>query len=326
MTRLTAPQDNPNHLLGNHPAYSLNEPAGNSWAESPFVAGRLNSASFLNGVIVWQKRRSRRRKALDRVVARVEKRSLPGTDYVVRFLRQMYRHNCKAKTIDSTATSLVLFLQMLQSFNKPHLEQITRRDIEAFVEKEQDRGMKINTVRFRLQNVYGFCRYLVSKEVLRADILERKLRLKLPSKLPRAIVAEDSAKILSVIDNVRDRAMILMLLRTGMRIGELRHLRVNDVDLTERCVKIYLGEKNSIGRVVYMSDDACHAVEQWLQQRDKSKAYLFYGRNGPLGYTAASDRFNAFLKRPDYRTRAIPRTVCDILLQQMRSSTLILLW
>ena len=100
-----------------------------------------------------------------------------------------------------------------------------------------------------------------------------------------------------MIDNVRDRAMILMLLRTGMRIGELRHLRVNDVDLTERTVKIYLGEKNSIGRVVYMSADACKAVEKWLQQRNRKKAYLFYGQHGPLGYTVASNRLKRILKK-----------------------------
>ena len=192
MTRMTTPRDNPNHFIGNHPAYPLSEPVDAGSAEPAFIANRLNTASFIDGVIIWQQRRSRRRKALDRVLDRVKKQQLPGGGHLQGYLRQMYRHNCKAKTICSTATSLTLFLLALQSANKGHLELITRRDIEAFVEREQDRGMKINTVRFRLQNVYGFCRYLVSKEILRADILERKLRLKLPATLPRAIVAADT--------------------------------------------------------------------------------------------------------------------------------------
>jgi site-specific recombinase XerC len=38
--------------------------------------------------------------------------------------------------------------------------------------------------------------------------------LKLPDQLPRAIDAQDLSRLLSVIDNIRDRALILVLLRT----------------------------------------------------------------------------------------------------------------
>jgi integrase len=85
--------------------------------------------------------------------------------------------------------------------------------------------------------------------------------------------------------------MFVMLLRTGMRIGELLNLKATDVDLPERVVKIYKGEKNSIGRVVYLSDDAAAALEAWLKIRDSSKRYLFYGVNGRLGYTGVTARF-----------------------------------
>jgi site-specific recombinase XerD len=190
-----------------------------------------------------------------------------------------------------------MFLLLLKSANKLHLELITRRDIEAFVEHEQDRGMQINTVRLRLHNVYGFLRYLRSIQMVPADILERKIHLKIPRPLPRAIPPEDTARLLSVIDGVRDRAMILMLLRTGMRIGEMMHLHVNDVDLAERTVKIYQGEKNSVGRVVYLSEDACDAVSEWMRQRNPNKSYLFYGNNGPLSYTACRLRMQHLMEK-----------------------------
>jgi integrase len=80
-----------------------------------------------------------------------------------------------------------------------------------------------------------------------------------------------------------------------MRIGELLSLRINDVDLTERTVKIYQGEKNSIGRVVYLSSDACAVLDLWLQKRNPRKSYLFYGRSGPLSYTGARGRFIKYL-------------------------------
>src|SRR5208283_1261208 len=47
-----------------------------------------------------------------------------------------------------------------------HLDQVTRRSIEAFVEHEQDRGLKAKTVSVRLMVVHAFLRFLVDGEVI----------------------------------------------------------------------------------------------------------------------------------------------------------------
>jgi len=300
MSRTNLPHENRNYLVGNHPVSGLEDlihGSGESFEPSPIPANRLSSASFYDGVILWKQQPSLRRQALDRVMARVARHQVPGQNYVLSYLQQMYRHNCRARTICSTASSLVLFLLFIRQSGKQYLELIVRRDLEAFVEHEQDRGIKPRTIHFRLQNLYGFIRYLVKENILRPELLESKIRLRLPQSLPKAICTPDILRLLSVIDRTRDQAMILTLLRTGMRIGELLSLRVNDVDLAERTIKIYQGEKNSVGRVVYLSDDAGQALRLWLQEREPSKSYLFYGLRGPLGYTAACDRFKHCLER-----------------------------
>jgi len=234
---------------------------------------------------------------LDRVIERVMRHKVPGEELVLSYLQHMYRRNCRPKTICSTASSLTLILLFVKQRGKQYLELIVRQDLEAFVEHEQDRGIKPKTIHFRLQNLYAFFRYLIKKNVIGPELLERKIRLRVPQSLPKAICAPDIHRLLSVLDHARDRAMILTLLRTGMRIGELLSLRVNDVDLTERIVKIYQGEKNSIGRVVYLSDDACAALSLWLQERNPRKSYLFYGHKGPLGYTSSRQRFIDYLDK-----------------------------
>ncbi|MHC5001258.1 MAG: site-specific integrase [Planctomycetota bacterium] len=117
-----------------------------------------------------------------------------------------------------SATSLTLFLGFLHRLGKTHLGQLQRQDIEAFVEHEQDRGLKPNSVRTRLCAVYAFVRFLIEKKIVSYELMERKIRLKLPDQLPRAMDAKDLSRLLSVIDNIRDRALILLLLRTGLRI------------------------------------------------------------------------------------------------------------
>ena len=300
MTRINLPHENPNHFVGCHPISRIEEydPFPNEPTDdSPIPFSRFTSASFYDGVIHWKQQPSLRRQALNRVIERVARYEVPGEEHVLSYLQHKYRRNCRPKTICSTASSLTLILLFVKQRGKEYLELLVRQDVEAFVEHEQDRGIKPKTIHFRLQNLYAFFRYLIKENVIGAELLERKIRLRVPQSLPKAICAPDILRLLSVVTHTRDRAMILTLLRTGMRIGELLSLRVNDVDLAERTVKIYQGEKNSIGRVVYLGDDACAALRLWLQERDPCKSYLFYGRRGPLGYTASRDRFIKYLKK-----------------------------
>ena len=136
--------------------------------------------------------------------------------------------------------------------------------------------MSPNTVSTRLRFLYALFNYLVERDVVHPDILKKKLRIKVPDTLPRAIAPQDICRILSVIKKVRDLAMILILLRTGMRIGELLNTRVSDINLRENRVDVYEAEKTRVGRVVYLSADARSAVRIWLRKREKQKEYLFY--------------------------------------------------
>jgi integrase len=104
--------------------------------------------------------------------------------------------------------------------------------------------------------------------------------------------------LLSVIDNIRDRALLLLLLRTGMRIGELLYTKVHDVDLNNHRILIYQAEKTGVGRVVYYSDDAKEALLSWLRVRNAFKENLFYGQGDkPLSYEAVRCMFNKYLEK-----------------------------
>jgi site-specific recombinase XerD len=98
----------------------------------------------------------------------------------------------------------------------------------------------------------------------------------MPELLPRAIPEEHTTVLLSAIGNIRNRALILLLLRTGLRIGELLNVKVSDIVMPERKILIYLAEKNDQGRVVYFGSDADIALQEWLVIRNKQKEYLFY--------------------------------------------------
>lgn len=72
---------------------------------------------------------------------------------------------------------------------------------------------------------------------------------------------------------------------------------MDNIDVTERKIHLFEGEKNSMGRVVYLSNDALFALKRWLARRDKEETYLFSGQhNGHLCYSAARSRFVHYVK------------------------------
>ena len=240
-----------------------------------------------------------RQQVLERILDKIFAQDLLGKSYVEQYLRHKYRRNCKSNTLKQAALSLVQFLTFFRNSGSIQLEQLSREDIEAFVEALQDRGLKPTTVNTRLRNVYAFVRFLIIEYTgFDYGLMERKVKLKLPDRLPRAINPQHLDQLLSVIDNCRDRALILLLLRTGMRIGELLNCKLEDIDLCEQKILIYQSDKTSAGRVVYYSADAHQALFAWLRVRDPLKQHLFYGRaDNPLCYEAARSIFKNCLQK-----------------------------
>ena len=128
---------------------------------------------------------------IEKCLKQLAKKGLFGRQYVKDYLYDLKRRNCRANTILSYVRMLMVFLFYLKERGRTFLETITREDLSRFIEHGQDRGMQPNTVSSRLRLLYAFIRYLVDLEVVHPDLLKRKMRVKVPDALPRAIDPEE---------------------------------------------------------------------------------------------------------------------------------------
>ena len=235
---------------------------------------------------------------IDRILQKLSCMELPAKEHFECYMRHKWCINHKPRTLASSFTSVVLFLDFYGKSGKREIEKIERVDLEGFIEHEQDRGLRISTVRTRLACIIAFLHFLMEQDIVPGSPLKRGIKLKLPDVLPRAMKSSDVRKLLCVIDDIRDRALFLLLLRTGIRIGEALGLKLNDLDIRGRKVHLYEGEKNSMGRVVYLSDDALFAIKRWLRRKNKDQEFIFYGKsNGHLCYSTGRGLFVKYLKK-----------------------------
>lgn len=167
---------------------------------------------------------------------KLEQSCLPGYEYVIAHLYDKYRRNLTISTVSQTGQTLNSFLFFLQEVRSAQLESICRKDIAAYVDHEQERGLKVNSVRNHSKTVY-------------------------------TIPPEDLEQIPAALTSTRDRALILLLLHTGMRIGELLQVKMTDIILQERNILLFIGAKNFHGRVMYYSREAEPTLNKWLAER-----------------------------------------------------------
>ena len=222
---------------------------------------------------------------------------LLGTQYIHDYLLAQYRRNRSINTLRASSDALFQFFNFLKATGCPRFESISCEDLSAFIEHLQDRGCKPTTVHCRLRSLQAFFNYHIDAGNVDPAVLKRKLRIKLPQTLPRAIDPGDIRQLLlAVSTHIRNRALLLTLLRTGMRIGELLNTRMREVNLGEKRIEIYQAHKDLSGRVVYLSADAQAALHEWIKVRTVDAVYLFYGRSGrPLSYETARAVFHKYL-------------------------------
>jgi len=289
MTRCYNPQINPNFLLGCHPL-TLKDHFQDLDRQGIDVDTPILASNDQND--------QRSGKKVKTVFQRLAPKRFLGKTHLIKFLYQKQQRQCKHNTLSNYCTAISTFLHFVQTLGRTQIDQLVPEDLEAYIEYEQDLGKKPATLQLRLVGFYSFVRYLVDQQVLPPDRFARKIRIKLPDTLPKAMDPVDIKRLLTVIKDVQDRAMILVMLRTGMRIGELLNLKMDDVRLYEQKILIWEGEKNCTGRSVCLSNDASTALSRWFYCRDPKKVHVFYARGrNTMGYTTAREMMNKYIDK-----------------------------
>lgn len=152
------------------------------------------------------------------------------------------------------------------------IEEVTHKKILAYIDFVLNRNLKPKTINCHLDSIRGFYEYLRGEEELPVpNPVKRGYALRLSRPLPRHLRDEEVGKLIRVITKARDRAMFMLMLRSGLRVEEISNLTLDAIDLRRRRIYVLNG-KGSKDRLVYMSNDAYDALVRYLRLRPRSRA------------------------------------------------------
>lgn len=220
-------------------------------------------------------------------------------EHISEFFQSLVRRNLSIGSLVQHFHAFKRFFLFIKLLDISRLEFVDREHLGEFIEYLQDDNLMSSSINGYLRSLYAIFGFLVEKNVISPDIMKNKFRLKMPDVLPKAIDPDDIKFFLSVINTARERALILVLLRTGMRIGELLGTKIIDINFAEKKIEIPQAQKTYEGRIVYMGDDACFALKNWLKERLPGKEYIFYGKGNreKLSYAMARVLFIKYMQK-----------------------------
>jgi integrase/recombinase XerD len=154
--------------------------------------------------------------------------------------------------------------------------------------KAQDKTTK--TIENYFSVLSSFYEYLTYEEVVDKNpvLAVRKRYLKRykdndDGQARKLISVGDMANLINSTLDIRDKAVITLLAKTGIRRHELVELDVSDVDLIENKIRLKPTAKRT-NRTVFFDDEAAYLLRRWLKIREgmnkKSIPALFLNAEG----------------------------------------------
>ena len=180
------------------------------------------------------------------------------TDMVERFQRKLQaeeRSPCTVKQYGHIARTFLSFAQ------KP-LSDVTEQDLEAYreylvLQRHYAKNSLYTTIR-------GLACLFRSYGLATADTLEPPRR---PERLPRYLTEEEVHRLLAAVSSsARDSAIVHVLAFGGLRVGELCHLKVEDIEFERNILHVRSG-KGDKDREVVLEDRSRAAVDRYLSER-----------------------------------------------------------
>jgi site-specific recombinase XerD len=222
---------------------------------------------------------------------------LPEIESFVSWLRRKAPH---ASTAVHYGSDLRLFFTWL---NKPFTE-VKVQDIDAFIVHCQKEGFAIGTINRRLCALRSFYQFFIVQDenAPRNPVIPQRHFIRPGERLPRDVEDKVLETLFAVITDVRDRAMFLLMLRCGLRVGEVRNLSLRDLYLeptSGSLPRIWLHGKGSYERVAYLSAQALAALKLWLTERPNVRnEAVFVNRFGKrLSVTGIQGRLAKYCRK-----------------------------
>ena len=185
-----------------------------------------------------------------------------------------FKADCELRKIDRYGMYYFYsrqFCRFLESRGKDPL-QVEKDDLKAYLQAIRDRGLQTSSQRKVFVCISALYAFAVDEDLLESNPIlpftRRYLRqYKDNGSEPKQLISIDQAAMLiNSILHSRDKAILTLLLKTGMRRGELCSLDLGDLDLRDMSLVLKPTAKRT-NRLLFFDHETARILQAWLTSR-----------------------------------------------------------
>lgn len=206
-----------------------------------------------------------------------EQIEISNTEYLKLFLDAKRIEGCSDRTLQYYRVTVE---HMLQKLSTP-IRKMTTDEIRTYlVDYQKDGHCSKVTVDNIRRNISSFFSWLEEEDYILKSPMRRIHKIKTKTVVKDVISDESMEKMRDACEEIRDLAIIDLLYSTGIRVGELVRLNIDDVNLEQReCVVFGKGDKE---RRVYFDAKAKIHLMEYLAERTDDNPALFVSLDAPF--------------------------------------------
>lgn len=201
---------------------------------------------------------------------------ISNTEYLDMFIAAKRIEGCSERTIEYYRVTII---HMLNKMNIP-IRQITTEDLREYLTQYQQNSkcgkVTIDNIR---RNLSSFFSWLEAEDHILKSPIRRIHKVRTGTKVKETFTDENIELLRDNCKQIRDLAMIDLLYSTGIRVGELVNLNIEDINFEEReCVVYGKGNKE---RTVYFDARTKIHLQEYIKTRKDNNPALFVTLDKP---------------------------------------------
>lgn len=205
-----------------------------------------------------------------------DKSEISNYEFLKMFLDAKKIEGCSERTIQYYRVTVEHLLLHIEN----SVRKITTEEIRAYLADYQKiNGCSNVTIDNIRRNISSFFSWLEEEDYILKSPMRRIHKIKTKIVVKSVITDEGIEKLRDHCTEIRDLAMIDLLYSTGIRVGELVNLNIDDIDLEGReCVVYGKGDKE---RRVYFDAKAKVHLKEYIDTRQDENQALFVTLDAP---------------------------------------------
>lgn len=197
-------------------------------------------------------------------------------DYLKMFIAAKKIEGCSDRTVTYYKSTVEHLLKYIDT----PIRKITTDEIRSYLAQYQEKGgcskTTIDNIR---RNISSFFSWLEEEDYILKSPMKRIHKIKTVQPVKETISDELIERLRDACLCKRDLAIVDLLYSTGIRVGELVRLNIDDISFEEReCVVFGKGDKE---RRVYFDAKAKLHLQDYLKERDDDNPALFVTLDAP---------------------------------------------